>query len=90
MSAQYFYLEISCGEELSRLSVRSGVEEAVKSVFGECGAASLRVDVLSAAAGVALLRVPAAQLRRVRAALLLHARPRFSSVCAAPALLALL
>lgn len=64
---------VSCSENQTRLSVRQNIEEAVRCLFGECGAASLLVDVLSARSGQALLRVRAGDLRRLRAALLLHA-----------------
>ncbi|XP_075982535.1 uncharacterized protein LOC142980859 isoform X2 [Anticarsia gemmatalis] len=72
MSSRYFYLDIECSTELSGLTVRRSIEAAAKTVFGEAGAGELTVDVLRAGRR-ALLRVPAAQLRKLRAALTLGA-----------------
>lgn len=56
------------------MGVRRAIEEAVRALFGECGAARVQADVLCVAARRAVLRVPAAQLRSLRAALALSAR----------------
>lgn len=74
--------------ESNRLSVRTAIEEATKSVFGDCGASGLCVDVLQAGGGRALLRVRASQLRRARAALALDSGLRVANL--APSLQALL
>lgn len=84
MSTRFLYLEITCSDNQSRLSVKQSIEEAVKCLFGECGAASLCVDVLSARSGRALLRVRACDLRRLRAALLLRG-PSAPATAPAPA-----
>lgn len=47
------------------------IEEGVKSVFGECGAAAILVDVLSVKDQRVLVRVRANQLRKLCAALAL-------------------
>jgi RNase P/RNase MRP subunit POP5 len=73
----------------SELSLRRLVEEAGSGLFGTCGAAALRVDVLRAAGGRALLRVPAPQLRRLRASLALS-DTRVRVLAQAPSLQALL
>lgn len=58
---------------MSALGVRRRVEGAAQSVFGECGAAELGVDVLRAGQRRALLRVRGEQLRKLHAAITLAA-----------------
>ncbi|KPJ17683.1 hypothetical protein RR48_07167 [Papilio machaon] len=61
------------GEVRPEVEVQQLVWEAGRAVFGESGAP--RADVLRARSARALLRVPASQHRRLRAALALAARP---------------
>lgn len=68
MVARFFYLEVK--SEGSELNVRRRIEEALQSVFGLTGAA-IQVDLLRAEGSQVLLRVPADQYRRVRAAITL-------------------
>ncbi|CAB3236373.1 unnamed protein product [Arctia plantaginis] len=73
MSSKYYYLDIETSTELSALTVRRSIEVAAKSIFGECGAAELNVDVLRSEGRRALLRVHEEKLRKLWAALTLAA-----------------
>lgn len=52
--------------------MRRAIEQSVKVLFGEVGAATIQADVLRVAAGGAIVRVQATQLRRLGAALTLN------------------
>lgn len=63
----------SGGSSESELSIQRAVQEALRDVFGECGAGAGGVDLLRVRSGACVVRVRAARLRAVRAALLLAA-----------------
>ncbi|RVE41568.1 hypothetical protein evm_013785 [Chilo suppressalis] len=87
--SHYFYLDVDLGEATSELAARRVVEEAARGLFGECGAAAIQADVLRVQRSRALYRVPARDLRRLRAALAL-ARGPILVLAQAPSLQALL